>query len=118
MVQQIGLSVLPLHLHQLPKSFVWSAAACHVPAQTKRRYKLRQIQDSGKTASHPDMGSVVSSKSSGAGEKEPLLPVTIVATSATGMQGQHRKGALVSPTNPMQQHSNNSNDRGSDKDTV
>jgi hypothetical protein len=81
--------------------------------QTKRRAKLRQIQDFGKTSSHPDMNAVVVKSISG-GDKEPLLPVTIHATSATGMQGQHRKGNLVSPSSSQQQQPG----RASDKSTV
>jgi hypothetical protein len=81
--------------------------------QAKRRFKLRQIQDFGKTSSHPDMSAVVV-KSISVGDKEPLLPVTIHATSATGMQGQHRKGNnLVSPISNQQQPG-----RISDKSTV
>lgn len=80
--------------------------------QTKRRFKLKLIQETGKTPSHPDMGSaVVKSSREGGSEKEPLLPVTIHATSATGMQGQHRKGTLVSPSQVPSDHV-------SDKDTV
>jgi hypothetical protein len=81
--------------------------------QTKRRFKLRQIQDTGKSTSHPDMGSVIVKTLSGA-DKEPMLPVTIHATSATGMQGQHRKGTLLSPGSQVQQQPG----RMSDKDTV
>jgi len=76
--------------------------------QTKRRFKLRQIQDTGKTASHPDMGSVVVKSINGV-DKQPLLPVTIHASSATGLHGQHRKN-----TTPNQPPSG----RVSDKDTV
>lgn len=83
-----------------------------VIVQTKRRAKLRQIQEFGKTSSHPDMSAVIV-KSIGGGDKEPLLPVTIHATSATGMQGQHRKGNLVSPSSNQQQPG-----RVSDKSTV
>lgn len=79
-----------------------------VAVQTKRRFKLRQIQDTGRTASHPDMGSVVVKSISGV-DKQPLLPVTIHANSATGLHGQHRKN-----TTPNQLPSG----RVSDKDTV
>ncbi len=80
--------------------------------QTKRRFKLKQLQDSSKTPSYPDMGAVVfKPKGESGGDKEPLLPVTIHATSATGMQGQHRKGTLVSPSQQQSDHVSN-------KDTV
>lgn len=81
--------------------------------QTKRRYKLKQLQETGKTPSHPDMTGAVVYKPNrdGGNDKEPLLPVTIHATSATGMQGQHRKGMLQSPGQVQ-------SDQVSDKDTV
>lgn len=88
----------------------WCCSAC---AQTKRRVKLRQIQETGKSVSHSDLGSVVI-KSTSNGDKDPLLPVTIHASSATGLHGQHRKGGVVlSPNGPVP-----SSERASDKDTV
>lgn len=65
--------------------------------------------------SHPDVGAVVI-KSIGVSDKEPLLPVTIHATSATGMQGQQRKSVLTSPNQQVQQVQQLI--RASDKDTV
>lgn len=77
-------------------------------SQTKRRFKLKAIQETGKTPSHGDMGAVVKANWDGSGDKEPLLPVTIHATSATGMQGQHRKGStLVSPSQGQSDHVSN-----------
>lgn len=78
-------------------------------SETKRRFKLKQLQETGKTSSHPDISSVIV-KSLGGTEKEPLLPVNIHA-SATGMHGQHRKGsAAMLPGSQAQQQS--------DKNTV
>jgi hypothetical protein len=61
--------------------------------QTKRRSKLRQIQETGRSASQQDVMStlVLKSPSGGASSKETeaLLPVSIHATSAT-----HHAGAL------------------------
>jgi hypothetical protein len=81
-------------------------------SETKRRFKLRQLQETGKTSSHADIDSVVV-KSLGGPEKEPLLPVTIHA-SATGLHGQHRKGSGALPGSQAQQQPG----RMSDKDTV